>query len=99
MKKAPAPRAAQRGGPPGSRGFFCFDGYCLGCAGFVRGRAGGVDEPTPLSLQVNWPLTFWMSPAHWLAGPIADVCQVPSGFRQKAINVCPCILTSLQLVR
>lgn len=60
--------------------------YLRGAAGDGRWM-GGVDEPTPFSLQANWPFTFWMSPAHWPTGPIADVCQVPSGFRQKAINV------------
>jgi hypothetical protein len=60
---------------------------------------GGVDDPIPASLQVNWPLTFWMSPAHWLTGPMALVCHDPSGFEQKAINVSFAILTSLQLVR
>ena len=70
----------------------------FGCVRIDGGRTGGVDDPTPLSLHVSWPLTFWMSLAHWLTGPIAEVCQVPSGFWQKAINVCPCILTSLRLL-
>jgi len=70
----------------------------FGCVRIDGGRTGGVDDPTPLSLHVSWPLTFWMSLAHWLIGPISEVCQVPSGFWQNAINVCPCILTSLQLL-